>query len=174
MRPAVPPTDRGGGYATTALLAFASAALGLLSALPLFLGPVVGGLGVALAWLARRRLSAARRPLALSPALGGLTVLTVTSPAAPSTELFAGFTTLAFLLWVADDPARPSGGGRRAVPTIALAGVAVGFTWLLSRLWTGPAVPIALTGGVVAGALVLLAVLYARPASSGPVAVDGG
>lgn len=162
MSDASPSLGRGGGVATTALFAFAACALGLLGGLPFYVGPVAGGLGVLGSAVWRTYRPQPGWTVALAPALSAMTVLTATAPAAPSTELFAGLTGLAFLLWVADDPDRPAGGGRRAVPTIALAALAVALVWVVALALTGRTTGIGLTGGVLAIALILLAVLFAR------------
>jgi len=98
----------------------------------------------------------------LLPALGAIAILAATAPAIASTELFGGLTGLAFLLWIADDPARPSGGGRRAVPTIALGALGVGLAWAITLALPSKGPDIGLAGGLLAAGLVLLAVLIAR------------
>jgi len=89
-------------------------------------------------------------------------VLAVTAPVVPSTELFAGLTGLAFLLWLADDPARPVGGGRRAVPAIAVGALGVGVAWAITLGLEGRSPDVGLAGALLAAALVLLALLLAR------------
>jgi len=151
----------GGRGATTAVLAACAGFLGLLGALPDLLGPILGVLGVVLSSVWRSRESTSPAVLATAPALAAIVVLTASAPAAASTELFAGLTGLAFLLWLADDPARPAGGGRRAGPTIAPAALAVGLAWAFALSLSGEPVEVGLAGGVLAAAIVVLAVLIA-------------
>ncbi len=155
--------DLGGGLATTIVLGASAAVFGLLGGLPDFAGPIVGvvGVGVATFWRAHDR----RRPaaLALLPAVLAVAVLALTSPAYPSTELFGGLTGLALLLWIADDPARARGGGRRAAPAIGLIALAVGLTWTIALVAPGQAPEVGVAGGLLAGAFVVLAWLVARP-----------
>ena len=159
--PSAPP-DQGGGFATTALLGFAMAALGLVGGLPFGFGPSLGVAGVIVTAVLRSRWPERFGTLALAPALVALAILAATSPAVPSAELFSGLTGLAFLLWIADDPARPSGGGRRAVPTIALGALGVGLAWTITLAVPGRSPDVGLAGGLLAAALVLLAILIAR------------
>lgn len=155
-----PPPGRGGGLATTVLLGGTACFLGLLGGLPLLLGPAVGALGVTASALWRTYGRGRGGAVALVPALLALVVLALTAPVAASTDLFAGLTGLAFLLWVADDPGRPAGGGRRAVPTIAPAALALGLAWAITLALAGQPQEVGLAGGLLAAALVLLAVLF--------------
>ena len=164
--------DRGGGLATTVLLGSVACFFGFLGGLPLPFGPVLGALGAAgsAAW---RTYGPGRSTTApLVPALVVLVVLTVTSPAGPATELFAGLTGLALLLWVADDPARPSGGGRRAASMIAPAALGVGMAWAITLAWAGRPQEVGVAGGLLAIALVLLAFLVATLPRRTPAVPD--
>lgn len=155
MRPQPPEPPRGGGCLTLGIFGLVLAVLGLLSGLPWLLGPVIGVAGVLLS--SRLRASTRlRSELALLPGLAAMATLLFASPIAPSTELFGGLASLAFLLWLADDPARAPGGGRRAVPTLGLAGLAFGLAWSIT-LPFGPAAPdIGLASGLLVAALVLV------------------
>jgi len=154
--------DRGGGLATTLLFGFTVGVLGLLGSLPPTVGLPTGVAGVAIAAVLRARRSPAVGSWALLPALGAIAVLAATSPAEPASELFAGLAGLSFLLWIADDPERPAGGGRRAVPTIALGALGVGLAWSITLALPGRSPDVGLAGGLLAAALVLLALLVAR------------
>jgi hypothetical protein len=154
--------DHGGGLATTVLLGFAAGVLGLLGGLPLYVGPTIGVLGVVASVLLRRSRPERSGTLALLPVLLAIALLAATAPVVPSTELFAGLTGLALLVWVADDPARPAGGGRRAVPVIALGALGVGLAWAITLALPGRSPNVGLAGGLLAAALVLLALLIAR------------
>ncbi len=160
--------DQGGGFATTALFAFSAGLFGLVGGLPDYAGPAigVGGVVVSSVWRLRRGSRAGlRTALSVAPALVALAVLALTSPPVDAAELFGGLAGLAFLLWLADDPARASGGGRRAAPTIALASLAVGLAWAISLSLPASAPEIGVAAGLLAAAFVLLAILLGRPQS---------
>lgn len=163
--------DRGGGLATTVLLGVCAGVFGLLGGLPFVVGPAVGVLGVAMSSVLRTARPRRFPAVPLVPTLLALVVLGATAPAVPSTELLGGLSGLAFLLWLADDPERPAGGARRAVPTIALGTLGVGLAWAITLALPGRSPDIGLAGGLLAAALVLLAVLFARlpQLSLGPV-----
>jgi len=171
-----PPTSvRGGGLLTAAVFGVAAGFLGLLGFLPLPVGPVVGALGVVGSTVLRTR--PRLRPAAPLPGLAALAVLSLAAPAGPSTDLFAGATGLAFLLWLSDDPLRPTGGGRRALPTIAPAALAVGLAWGITLGLAGQPQQVGLAGGLLVAALVLLAWLFAglsRPAATRPPRAEEG
>jgi hypothetical protein len=153
---------RGGGFATVFLLGFSAAVFGLLGGLPSIVGPIVGIAGVAGSHLWRRwRPTAGTAPLA--PVLLAIAALALTSPPVAASELFGGLTGLALLLWIADDPARPSGGGRRAAPAIALIALALGLTWAISLALPSRTPEVGIAGGLLAGAFVALAWLVGRP-----------
>ena len=154
--------DHGGGLATTALFGFAAGVLGLLGGLPLEFGPAIGVAGVVASAILRGRRPRDLGTLALLPALMAIALLAATAPPVPSTELFAGLTGLAFLLWIADDPSRPAGGGRRAVPILALGALGVGLAWAITLALPGRSPDVGLAGALLAAALVLLALLIAR------------
>lgn len=153
----------GGRGVTFAVAAIAMAVFGLVGGLPALLGPIVGVVGLAASDLWRRRppTGATFGPL---PVLLGLSAIAVSSPAVPSTELFGGFATVAVLLWLADDPGRPAGGGRRAVLALgscALAVVVAGAVVLGTHV---PHREVGVAGGVLAFVLLLLSYLLVREA----------
>jgi hypothetical protein len=157
-----PPPAGGGDLGTTALLAGTAGLLGLLGVLPSFLGPAIAVVGVVGSWFLRRREPRGTGPLAMAPSLLALALLTASAPAGPATDLFAALTALAFLLWLADDPARPAGRRRRALPTLAPAALGVGFAWGLALGLPGETANVGLAGSLIAGALVVLALLFGR------------
>ena len=162
MNEPVLPLDRGGGLATAVLFGFTAGVFGLLGGLSVLYGPAIGVGGVAIASALRGWRPEQYRTVALAPAILALAILAATAPPVPAAELFGGLSGLAFLLWAADDPSRPSGGGRRAVPTIALASLGVGLAWAITLAVPGRAADIGLAGALLASALVLLALLVAR------------
>jgi hypothetical protein len=161
------PAPRGGGGFTLALLLVASTAFGLVGGLAEFVGPALGAGGVVASELLRRRVPRAGPTGALVPSVAALGVLAVTAAAVPSTELLGGLASLTLLLWTADDPARPAGGGRRAVPAIAACAAAVGVVFGLALALPKVPAAIGVAGGLVAGVILLLAVLLDRVASAG-------
>ena len=171
MNAPVVPTRYGGSPFTLGLLVAAMALFGLVGGLPESTGPIVGVAGVVIsaAWRGRRRATAG--PIALAPALAALGALAVTAPAVPSTELFGSFAALATLLWLADDPARPAGGGRRAVPALSACAVGVALAWSLSLLLPRPSGEVGLAAVLLVGALLAVAWFLGREAGSrSPVA----
>jgi hypothetical protein len=173
---ATPPGPRGGGVATAALLGVALGFLGLLADVPFYLGPAVAAVGVVASTVWRVRRPTPGGSWALVPALAALAALCASAPAAPPTELFGGISGLAFLLWVADDPGRATGGGQRAVPMLAPAALGVGLAWVIALALTGETANIGLTGSLLVVALVALAVLVsslsARRPEVAPPSVD--
>lgn len=153
------PPDRGGGVLPVVLLGLTLGVLGLLGGLPYYLGPLVAGLGVFASGLARRRRPSRGAVWTLLPALAALSVLAATATIGAATELFAGLSGLAFLLWVADDPTRPVGGGRRAMATIGPAALAVGLVWSIGLVYSGRTEEVGLGGALIATGLVLLGLL---------------
>jgi hypothetical protein len=159
----VPLDEHGGGVASAGLFGFAVALFGLVGGLPLVIGPAVGVGGIVASSLWRRSPRGTGRALPIVPAIAGIAVLAVTAPATPAAELFGGLAALAFLVWLADDPARPRGGGRRAAPVVMLVALTVGLSWAITLAVPGRGPEIAVAGGLLAAAFVLLALLLSRP-----------
>lgn len=121
---------------------------------------VLGGVGGSVLWRAR-----AGRPNGLGPllpCLGAMAVLTVTAPPTTTSEALAGAAGVAFLLWVFADPSREPGVSRRALPTAALSGLAVGLALSISLLGARLPVEVGVAGGLLAFGLLLFAFLLAR------------
>ena len=78
-------------------------------------------------------------------------------------ELLAGGCGLAFLAWLADDPARERGGLVRAPPLITLPAVALGITWASALLLPSGSATLGVAAGLLAFALLAVALLAARP-----------
>lgn len=167
MRPSLVGTRRGGSVATFSVLVLVVGAFGLLGDLPYLVGPLVGigGVAVSAAW--RRYRPTTSVTVAPLPALVALGALAASSPAVPSAELFGGVAALALLLWLADDPSRPAGGGRRAVVALASCALGVGVAWSLALILPRPSGEVGIAGGLLALALLLLAWLLARE-TAGP------
>jgi hypothetical protein len=152
---------RGGSGLTFALAVLAVSAFGLVVGLPDLLGPAIGVAGLVLSSLWRRRPTTGRS-FAPLPALVALSVLAVSAPVVASAELFGGFATLALLLWLADDPARPAGGGRRAARAIGACGLAIGIAWSLVLLLPSSSRGVGVAGALLALVLLVLAYLLVR------------
>jgi len=165
------PPGRGGSALTATLLGLSLGVLGLLGNVPYFLGPAVAAVGVLGSFYARRRRPSSRSLAPLVPALLALVVLTATASAEASTELFAGLSGLAFLVWVADEPTRPAGGGRRAAGTIGSVALAVGVVWAIGLGFGGRTEEIGLAGALIATGLIVL-VLLAVSVSERPLEDD--
>ncbi len=151
----------GGGLLTAGLFGGTMALLGLLGDLPFLLGPTVGVAAVVASTAWRRSNPRQGEVWGVLPALAALALLAVAAPVTLSTELAAGVGGLAALLWLADDPARPSGGGRRAVPAIALAALSLGLAWSIVLIVPSSTANVGLAGGLLAFAIVLVALLLA-------------
>jgi len=137
--------------------------LGFLSGFPNGFGPLVAAVGVAVAAvmrLATPRTVAAYAPF---PALVGFGVVAVRAPVGIGTELIAGLTGLAFLVWLADDPSRPVGGAVRSLPTVVVPALALGIAWSSALFLPGSAIPLGVAGGLLALVIAVVAFLVARP-----------
>ena len=137
--------------------------LGYLSALPddagffLVLGLIALGLGL------RTLRSTSLRSIAPVPVLAALAVASLASRLGIVPELVAGGAGIAFLAWLADDPAREPGGIGRARTTIAIPGVALGIAWSTALLLPSSSATLGVAAGLLVFALVALALLVARP-----------
>jgi hypothetical protein len=154
---------RGGSRLTFVLAVLAVSLFGLVGGLPDLIGPAIGVVGLVLSSLWRRRPTTGRT-FAPLPALVALTVLAVSAPVVASAELLGGFATLALLLWLADDPARPAGGGRRAVSALASCGLAVGIAWSALLLLPSTSGRVGVAGALLAAVLLVLGYLLVREA----------
>jgi hypothetical protein len=155
LSPSVP----GGGVLTLVVVGAAMATFGLVGGLAGVLGPAVGLAGIAASASWRRWRPVSGRSLAVVPALVALGALALTSPAGPSPELFGGVASLAVLLWLADDPSRPAGGGRRASPALAVCAAGMAIAWVLAVGLPAAPPEIGIAGGLLAFVILLLAVL---------------
>jgi hypothetical protein len=164
-----PRADRGGGGGLTFAVAVASvAAFGLVGGLPWLLGPVIGAAGMVAASFVRRRADVGST-LGPLPALLALAALAVTSPPVASAELFGGLATLGVLLWLADDPARPAGGGRRAGMALGSCAFAVAVAWSIILLLPRPSSAIGAAGALLVVVLLALAYLLGHETRPRPV-----
>jgi len=158
---------RGGRGLTFVVALLAMLLFGLVGGLPDLGGPVVAAVGLVGASYLRRSplLGSTYGPV---PALLALLAIAVTAPPVPSAALFGGLATLAVLLWLADDPARPAGGGRRATLPLASCGLAVGIAWALVLGVPRLSREVGLAGGLLAAVLLVLAYLLTRHAEDRP------
>ncbi len=161
------PRPRSARWLPSLLLGVALAGFGLLTPLPAFLGPALGGGGALGSWLLAASPRASEQEGRAAPALAALAVLAVFAPPVPSSELFGGAVALALVAWVAGGSPRraPGGVARAGLPLLMMASALAG-AWGIALLLPGtPEVGVA--GGLVALALFLLAWLLYRPFGAG-------
>ncbi len=145
-------------------LLFVSAAfLGYLSGFPDGYGLILAITAVLVATGLRMSSSRVLAPYAPVPALTALAIEAATAPVGFGTELLAGLAALSFLVWLADDPARPAGGALRALPTITLPALALGIAWSSALFLPAGAVPLGVAGGLLALTLAAVAFLVGSP-----------
>lgn len=164
MRPgqAVFPLRRLFGVGSVLLVLFGGV-LGVLSGLPgdvglsLVLGPIALGLGL------RGLRAPSWRWAAPLPVLAGLTGGALASPFGLVPELLAGGCGLAFLAWLADDPARERGGLLRAPTLLTVPALALGIMWASALLLPSDSATLGVAAGLLAFALVAVALLATRP-----------
>ena len=146
-----------------ALLLVGAGFLGYLSGFPdgagelLAVAAVVGGV------VLRATSSSTPAAVAPVPVLAVLALDAVTAPVGLGSELFAGLAGLAFLVWLADDPSRPTGGADRAAPTLAVPALALGIAWSSALFLPSRAVPLGVAGALLALTLAVIALLVGRP-----------
>jgi hypothetical protein len=147
----------------TALVLAVGLFLGYLTALPHGVGVVVAAVGVGLAVGLRALPWPGARAFAPVPLLIAFGFGAVASPLGVVPELVAGAAGLAFLVWLADDPARFPGGVGRARITILVPALALGIAWTSALLLPSGSAPIGVAAGVLVVAVAVLAYLVARP-----------
>jgi len=162
------------GLLGSLLLGLAAVTLGLVGSLPFALGALVGAVGVGVSVAFRSVASPRWRAWTVVPAMLAISVEVLLAPAIPAAELVAGATGVAFLFWMADDPRRSRGTARRGLMPIAVVAVAVGFS--LGIVLVLPRFPseVGIAGGLLALAMVLVAVLLARTRFGSAMAPRGG
>jgi hypothetical protein len=153
-----------------AVLTAAALSLAAIGGLGWTAGILVALVGVALSATVRLVAGGRMRAVAPVPVLVALGVLTATVPLGPIPEILAGAAGVAFLAWLADDPARPAGGVLRGALGWGLPGLAVGLAWVSSFLLPPTAAPVGVAGALLAATIVALTLLFRRPelASAAP------
>lgn len=151
------------GPASAPLVLF-GALLGSFSGLP-----DLAGVAIALALLAfglglRAAHPAVLRGIAPVPVLAALAWAASASQFGVVPELAAGAAGVGFLAWLADDPARPRGGARRAAGTILIPAFALGITWSSALLLPSNSASVGVATGLLVFAIVAVALLVGRPA----------
>jgi hypothetical protein len=147
----------------TALLLVIGGFLGYVDHLPNDLGVIVVVVGTGLSAGLRSTPWALARAVAPVPVLAALGFGAVASPLGVVPELAAGAAGLAFLVWLADDPARAPGGVGRASLTVLVPALALGIAWSSALLLPSGSEPIGVAAGLLVFAVVALAVLASRP-----------
>jgi hypothetical protein len=161
--PGSAPLGRARLIGPSVLLAVAGAFLGYLTA-PLwpdvFLVVWAGtGLGIGLRLVSDPR----AQKIASVPVLVALATGAVASPLGIVPELVAGGSALAFLLWLASDPARPAGGPARARVTILIPAFALGIAWASALLLPSSSASLGVAAGLLVFVIAALAYLVGRP-----------
>jgi len=146
-----------------ALLLAVAIVLGFLSGFPAGLG-VFLAVGLVVVGAVLRAVPghglAAYAPV---PVLGVLLLEASTAPVGFGTELFAGLAGLAFLVWLADDPARPAGGSVRALPALAVPALALALAWSSALFLPTGLLPVGVAGALLALLVAAVALLAGRP-----------
>jgi len=117
------------------------------------------GLGVGLRLVPQPRV----RQFAAVPVLVALATGAVASPLGVVPELVAGGSALAFLVWLANDPARAAGGTVRARVTILIPASALGIAWASALLLPSSSASLGVAAGLLVFVLAALAYLVGRP-----------
>lgn len=97
------------------------------------------------------------------PALVVLGAFAAVTPIAPLPELLVGVAGIAFVVWLVDDPLRPSAGIIRGAGVWGVPALGVGIAWASTFLLPPSAASLGVAGGLLAGGLILLAYLVGRP-----------
>lgn len=147
-----------GGVLGAALVLFA-----LTTDLPWVAGFLLAASGIVAALVLRARTVGARSEAAVGIVLLVIGVLAAAAPDAPVAGIAGGATVLAFLAWLADQPGRPRGNVVRALPSVALAGVAFAIAWTSAFLLPSTRAPVGLAAGLLVLAIFLAALLLGRP-----------
>ena len=148
---------------TVPLLALSMLALAYGSRIPSVAAFVLALLGVAAGVGLRAARPSGLRELSAAPVLVVLGGLAVATPASPVPELLVGVSGVAFIAWLADDPARPPAGATRGAVVWAIPALGMGVAWASEFLLPATSAPLGVAGGLLAASLVALAYLVARP-----------
>jgi hypothetical protein len=148
---------------TVPVLVLAAVAVAYGTALPTGPAFALALLGVGAGVGLRAARESILRELSAVPVLVVLGVLAAATPVSPVPDLLVGAAGVAFVAWLTDDPARPSGGAKRGALVWAVPGLAVGVAWASEFLLPSTAAPLGVAGGLLAASLIILAYLVARP-----------
>ncbi len=146
-----------------AVLGAALALLALGTAFPWYIGLALALGSVAVATWIRAQFTDGRRELGVVLVLAALVVLASRAAATAGPILLGGIASLAFLLWLADDPHEVPGGVRRAAPSVLVAAFVVGVGWASALLLPSRNAVVGIAAGLFVFAIVVLAVFFGRP-----------
>ena len=146
-----------------ALLALPAVFLGYLSGFPGGAGFVFMMAVVAAGAALRASGHSRRAAYAPVPVLVGLLTEAVTAPVGFGTEFVAGLAGVAFLIWLADEPARPVGGAVRGLSVVAVPALALGIAWSSALFLPAGVVPLGVAGALLALTIAAVALLVGRP-----------
>jgi hypothetical protein len=162
-----PPVERGSGLArplgSSVLLALAGGFLGYLTVLPAYLALAVVWVGVALGIGLRLVRDSRVQPWAPVPVLAALVTGAVASPFGVVPELVAGGSSLAFLIWLTDDPTRPAGGVVRGRAAFLIPAFALGIAWASALLLPSRSASLGVAAGLLVFVIAALAYLVGKP-----------
>ena len=145
------------------LLVVSVGLLGYLARFPDATGIFLAVGAVVVGVVLRRPSFGSVRAYASLPVLAAMAIEVVSVPVGLGSELIAGLAGLAFLLWLADDPARPRGSAARALPALAVTTLALGIAWSSALFLPSHAIPLGVAGGLLALAIAVVALLVGHP-----------
>lgn len=119
--------------------------------------------GVVIATLCRGGRGPSMREASLVPLVAAAGFLAFEASFGPLPELLAGFAGVTLVLWATDDPARPVGGVHRGVLVWGLPAMGVAVAWTSTFVLPPSAAPLGVAGGLLAAALIAIAVLVRSP-----------
>jgi len=146
------------GVLLGALLVFA-----LTTELPWDLAVFVAASGGAAAVSLRVASGGRRSGTAVLIVLLDLGILAAAAPNSWPAGLAGGVAVLGLLGWLADEPGRVTGAMRRAVPSLAVTGLAFGVAWVSAFLLPATQVPTGVVGALLVAVLLLATALLTRP-----------
>ncbi len=152
------------GLAAWALFAVVAGLFGWTTGFPDGAGAFIAVSGVAIAGALRQPTwFPGGRPFAPVPGVLGLAAVASFSPLGLVPELLAGASGVALLVWLADDPARPSGGPARAQLTIGVPALALGIAWASALLLPSDSASLGVAVGLLVFVLAAVAYLVGQP-----------
>ena len=145
------------------VLVLAALALTVVSDWPILIGSLLVAVGVAVGVVVRWEAGPRARALSVVPVLVALVALGARTPVGAVPDGLAGVAGVAVIVWLADDPHRPRERPSRWFSAWSIPVIGVAIAWASTALLPPTAVPFGVAGGLLAAALIALAVLVRRP-----------